>query len=68
MNEFYVNKRKDDDGDNEVHQQGCYWLSLAGNTEYLGMFSNCVGAVAEARRRGYNANGCKHCSPECHTS
>lgn len=66
--EYHVNKTAQDNGDHEVHEQGCYWLSIAQNTEHLGNFSDCSGAVSEAKRRGYStANGCKHCSELCNT-
>jgi hypothetical protein len=65
---YYVNKNEDEDGDHEVHKDGCYWLSIAIETEYLGSFTNCRDAVSEAKRRGYiSANGCVHCSKLCHT-
>jgi len=66
--DYYVNKNAQDNGDHEVHEDGCSWLSLATDTEYLGNFSSCFPAVAEARRRGYStANGRFYCSRACHT-
>lgn len=64
---YYVNKNKQANGDNEVHVLGCSWLPSEHNREYLGNFNTCGPAVAEARSRGYNANGCYHCSNACHT-
>ena len=66
---YYVNKTaQKDSGDYEVHKEGCYWLSLAKDTEYLGDFENCYGAVIEAKNRGYKtANGYVHCAELCHT-
>lgn len=57
--------------DNEVHDlastHGC--LPIAANRVGLGSFVSCSGAVAEAKRLGYNnANGCAWCAPACHTT
>lgn len=68
MSKYYVNKNEQANGDHEVHEDGCYWLTLVQDKEYLGEFSGCQGAVAKARARGYNANGCIHCCLLCHTS
>ncbi|WP_295534029.1 hypothetical protein [uncultured Thioclava sp.] len=71
MGLFYLNKRQTNDIDYEVHLDGCYWLTLVTDKEYLGNFVECSGAVAEAKRQHptwYRINGCKHCSPACHTS
>lgn len=68
MTRYYVNNTAQSNGDHEVHEDGCYWLSLAINTSYLGQFSSCFGAVARAKLTYSTANGCKHCSPACHTS
>lgn len=67
MSRYYVNTTQQINGDHEVHKDGCYWLTLVQHPEYLGEFANCHGAVAEARRRGYNANGCIHCCLACNT-
>lgn len=67
MSKYYVNKNEQANGDHEVHKDGCYWLTLVQDKEYLGEFSGCRGAVAKARGRGYNANGCIHCCLLCHT-
>ncbi len=69
MPNFYVNKNTDDDGDHEVHRSSCNWLPKKENRKYLGNYSSCISAVADARKQGYTpANGCAHCSPVCHTS
>ncbi len=69
MPKYYVNKNpQSGSGDNEVHKYGCYWLSLVVDREYLGNFTSCDLAVVKTLLNGYKANGCKHCSPECHAS
>ena len=69
MAKYYVNKNKDSEGDNEVHIDSCEWYRLMdkNNAEYLGNFDSCKKAVLKAHFMGYNANGCAHCSKECHT-
>jgi len=68
MASYFVNNTESDEGDHEVHKEGCYWLGIANSKSYLGEFSSCVGAVAKAKTDHYrNSNGCKHCSAACHT-
>lgn len=69
MARYYVNKTpQPESGDHEVHKDGCYWLTLVLYREYLGLLDSCYGAVREAKKSYRTANGCFHCSPECHTS
>ena len=70
MPNYYVNDTaQSESGDHEVHEDGCYWLSLARNTTFLGWFASCHGAVAKAKQKyPATADGCKHCSPACHRS
>jgi hypothetical protein len=65
---YYVNKNAQSNGDHEVHTGDCSWLPAAENRIYLGQFSNCRDAVAEARRYYSQCNGCYYCSNACHTS
>ena len=65
---YYVNNTAQLNGDHEVHENGCYWLSIATSTTYLGEFDSCGPAVTTAKRMYSTANGCRHCSPACHTS
>lgn len=67
MPNYYVNANAQSTGEHEVHEEGCSWLRLVTEKEHLGHFNSCHGAIEEAKSRGYNADGCKHCSPECHT-
>ena len=68
MARYYVNRTAQTNGDNEVHEETCYWLSLALSKEDLGHHLSCHTAVAQARPRYAKANGCKHCATACHTS
>lgn len=68
MASYYVNNREQPNGDHEVHVYGCYWLSIAQDTKYLGEFYGCAGAVTEAKRTWSKSNGCAHCCTSCHTS
>lgn len=67
MAKYYVNKNGQANGDHEVHEENCSWLPKAENRIYLGNFSNCKAAVAEAKKHYRQVNGCKHCSEDCHT-
>ena len=67
MARYYVNRNKQNNGDHEVHESGCYWFSKLKNKEYLGDFSNCRDAVKKAKEDYDQVNGCYYCSRECHT-
>lgn len=68
MSRYYVNNQRQDNGDHEVHVQGCYWLQLANSTRDLGDHLGCHTAVAAAKRIYPTANGCAYCSSACHTT
>ena len=71
MANYYLNYNRQANGDYEVHTATCPYLPQAANREFLGEFSTCTSAVAEAKRRHptwYRINGCKTCSNPCHTS
>lgn len=68
MSYYYVNKNKQANGDNEVHVSGCQWMPEEKHKQYLGNYDSCRPAVQEAKRLGYNANGCYYCCRACHTS
>lgn len=71
MKKYYINNNVQPNGDYEVHEEGCYWLSIATNTSFLGLFYNCEDAVKEAiRQYPYRSriNGCATGSYDCHTS
>ena len=68
MESYYVNSNAQANGDHEVHRYGCSYFPNFANAEFLGNYNSCSPAVAEAKRRGYKANGCYYCSNACHTS
>lgn len=67
MARYYVNNTPQVNGDHEVHQDGCYWLSQANSVKDLGFHYNCQSAVREAKKTYHQSNGCRTCSNECHT-
>jgi hypothetical protein len=67
METYYVNQQAQANGDHEVHTSTCSWLPNESNRLYLGQFSSCHDAVAEARKHYSKVNGCYYCSRACHT-
>ena len=65
---YYVNKNPDKDGNNEVHSEDCWLCPSSENREFLGGFSHCFRAVVVAKLDYPNADGCAHCSPDCHST
>lgn len=69
MYRYYVHTSTDNHGEYEVHKEGCSHLPTILNREYLGLFSNCTQAVAQAKAKGYKtADGCYWCCQACHRS
>lgn len=64
---YYVNKNAQTNGDHEVHNSGCSFLSDQQNRLYLGTFDSCGPAAAEAKRTYPSSNGCFFCSRACNT-
>lgn len=67
MKKYYVNNRRQSNGDHEVHSESCPYLLAIESKTYLGEFSSCFPAVAKAKQTYPSADGCKTCSPACHT-
>ena len=69
MHRYCVNKNAQSNGDHEVHDvtANCKYLPNQINRINLGDFNSCHGAVTEAKKRGYRANGCYYCCRPCHT-
>lgn len=66
MASYYVNNRAQTNGDHEVHVPTCQFYPS--DRKYLGEFSSCGPAVAEAKKIYNQSNGCKTCCNACHTS
>jgi hypothetical protein len=66
MPDYCVDKMPARNGDHEVHRYECPRAPVESRQEYLGMFSNCRDAVRTAKKIYVQANGCAHCSPDCH--
>ena len=70
MKEYRMNKRTESNpkGNNEVHSSDCRHYNQLTDYVYLGYHSSCFSALRKAKSLGYpNADGCKVCSPACHT-
>lgn len=68
MANYYVNNTAQDNGDHEVHKQGCQWLDRAESVTHLGDFTSCHPAVEAAKNCYDQVDGCSTCSPDCHSS
>ncbi|MCX6799483.1 MAG: hypothetical protein NTW59_05315, partial [Candidatus Diapherotrites archaeon] len=62
MDAYYVNKNAQANGDHEVHTETCTWLPDVENRLFLGNFTSCYPAVAEAKKHFIQSNGCYFCS------
>ena len=67
MLSYYINQNAQNNGDHEVHKEGCSYMPNPENRIYLGSFSNCHDAVREATKHYLQSNGCYYCTPECYT-
>ncbi len=69
LTKYYINNNPQQNNDHEVHREGCPWMPEFKNRTCLGAFPTCHQAVEAAKGWGDPfADGCVHCSPECHTS
>ena len=67
MPDYFVNKNAQNNGDHQIHRDGCRRLPAAINRESLGFHNGCQSAVTAAKLKGYsNVNGCAWCARECH--
>ncbi len=64
---YCVNNIEQDNGDNEVHVEGCRYFPS--NRTNLGEHYDCHSAVASAKKetRYKQINGCYYCCEDCHT-
>lgn len=70
MKYYYVNRNAQtppEDGEHEVHKEGCPTPPSPENRHGLGLFPNCREALAAARKIYSKVDGCENCIPECHT-
>lgn len=65
MNHYFVNRKPNNDGYHEVHNEECKNLPISINCFYLGMFITCEEAMLEAASTFQYSNGCHHCIAEC---
>jgi|GEM_PF-115495 len=67
MPQYCVNKTAQLNGDHEVHAQGCIFWPHPVNTLSLDWHEDCRSAMQTARAFYRQVNGCRYCSPACHT-
>jgi len=66
---YYVNKNSQtplEDGEHEVHEEGCSFLPDIENRLKLGTFYSCRDAIAEAKKHYEKVDGCYYCCYSCH--
>lgn len=72
MNNYYLNRNQQDNGDYEVHVMNCKKGADPENQLPLGIHPHCMSAVARAKilypQIADFINGCYWCSLSCHTS
>ncbi len=68
MEKYYVNTNAQQNGDHEVHKEGCKFLPEFSNRIDLGYHPNCQSAVQKAKVSYSRSNGCYYCCNACHTS
>jgi len=64
---YYVSLIQQANGDQEVHCETCRALPKPEHRVLLGEFYACQDAVRAARKIYLTADGCKICSPTCHS-
>lgn len=72
MAEYIINKNKDNQGNNEIHNiskvPSCQHLPIPANRVSLGFRSSDKEALSYAKQIGWkNADGCFHCCKDAHT-
>lgn len=63
---YYINKNKQENGDNEIHLKTCRYFPKKENALCLGQFENCESAKLQAKENYENADGCFYCLKKCH--
>lgn len=64
---YYVSLDPQDNGDHEVHSQACRVLPKPEERLFLGEFYTCQDALRAARKVYLTSDGCRICSPGCHS-
>lgn len=69
MPNYCVNRNPQATGEHEVHNLdvNCGHLPALLDRVELGQHPTCYGAVIEARKRYDKVDGCRHCTPDCHS-
>ncbi|TNE56928.1 MAG: hypothetical protein EP340_10395 [Alphaproteobacteria bacterium] len=68
MPHYYVNRNEQNNGDHEVHTDGCPHPPDFANRHDLGFHSDCRSAVRAAKYIYPQSNGCYWCCTDCHTT
>lgn len=61
-----TNTHTNPNGHNEVHRDDCPQYPHLTSVVLLGEHTTCGCAVELAKAKGYNADGCRSCIPDCH--
>ena len=64
MDNYILNKQKNDELCNEVHKSSCSHLPHLINQVYLDWHNNCNDALYISKKLGYKPYLCRHCCPE----
>ena len=69
MAQYYLNRIRQETGENEVHRLGCSFMPRLENRIKLGNQYHCQSALAEAIRirPSWTIDGCIFCCEDCHT-
>lgn len=65
---YKVNNNAQNNGDHEVHVEGCRYYSQMESATDLDDHQNCQSAIALAKKYHSQVNGCAFCSPACDES
>lgn len=68
MPEYVLCNRAQGNGDYVVHERACKWAPKPTDAHPLGFHASCHGAFIQAKAIEPQANGCKLCCPDCHSS
>jgi hypothetical protein len=69
MHTYFFNINTDDNGNHEIHTDGCSYLPAVQNREIIGYYSDCKEALNAAKNRypSKSFDGCYWCCRNCHT-